>query len=380
MRARNIAALFAAGALLVAACGDDNKDSGGTDTTAAAAGGDTTVAAGGDTTVAGGGGGGDCVVGVSWNNYQEERWAKWDEPALKAAIEAGGGTYVSNDAKSSAETQASNLENLISQGAKVLIVLAQDGTAIKPAVASAIEGGVPVIAYDRLIEDPKALYMTFDNQGVGKLQAQEIFKLVPKGRYVIIKGNSADANADFLRAGYEEVIGDAVKAGDIEIVSETYTDNWDPANAQSTMEQVLTAENNKIDAVLAENDGMAGGAIAALDAQGLAGKIPVSGQDAEQAALNRVALGTQSLTVWKDSRELGKAAGEAAVALCANPDASAVAGTAPFTTPGGVDVSAIFLTPQAITQDNLNVVLDAKWTDTATLCQGVTAGSIAACP
>jgi D-xylose transport system substrate-binding protein len=379
MRARSIAALFAAGALLVAACGDDNKDSGGTDTTAAA-GGDTTVAAGGgDTTVAGGGGGG-CVVGVSWNNYQEERWAKWDEPAIKAAIEAGGGTYVSNDAKSSAETQASNLENLISQGAKVLIVLAQDGTAIKPAVASAISGGVPVIAYDRLIEDPKALYMTFDNQGVGKLQAQEIFKLVPKGRYVIIKGNSADANADFLRAGYEEVIGDAVKAGDIEIVSETYTDNWDPANAQATMEQVLTAENNKVDAVLAENDGMAGGAIAALDAQGLAGKVPVSGQDAEQAALNRVALGTQALTVWKDSRELGKAAGEAAIALCANPDASAVAGTAPFTTPGGVDVSSIFLTPQAITQDTLNLVLDAGWTDTATLCQGVTAGSIAACP
>jgi D-xylose transport system substrate-binding protein len=371
MRVRHFAALVAAGALVMAACGDDETDSG--------SGSETTVAAGGETTVAGGSGG-DCVVGVSWNNYQEERWAKWDEPALKAAIEAGGGTYVSNDAKSSAETQASNLENLISQGAKVLIVLAQDGTAIKPAVASAIEGGVPVIAYDRLIEDPKALYITFDNQGVGKIQAEEIFKLVPKGRYVIIKGNSADANADFLRAGYEEVIGAAVASGDIEIVSETYTDNWDPAVAQSTMEQVLTAENNKIDAVLAENDGMAGGAIAALDAQGLAGKIPVSGQDAEQAALNRVALGTQSLTVWKDARELGKAAGESAVSLCANADASAVAGTSPFTTPGGVEVASIFLTPQPITQDTLNLVLDAGWTDSATLCQGVTAGSVAACP
>ena len=107
--------------------------------------------------------GGDCVVGVSWNNYQEQRWAKWDEPALKAAIEAGGGTYISNDAKSSAETQASNLENLISQGANVLVVLAQDGTAIKPSVQSAIAQGVPVIAYDRLIEDPDALYITFDN-------------------------------------------------------------------------------------------------------------------------------------------------------------------------------------------------------------------------
>ena len=159
---------------------------------------------------------------------------------------------------------------------------------------------------------------------VPEAKIEEIFKRVPKGNYVIIKGSKTDANSDFLREGYEEVIGAAVAAGDIKIVSETYTDNWDPKNAQATMEQVLTAENNKVDAVLAENDGMAGGVIAALEAQGLAGKVPVSGQDAEQAALNRVALGTQSLSVWKDARELGKAAGEAAVALCSNPDTSAV--------------------------------------------------------
>src|SRR4029077_8087040 len=116
-----------------------------------------------------------CTVGVSWNNYQEERWAKWDEPAIKAAIAAGGGKYVSNDAKSSAETQASNVDNLISQGAKVLIILAQDGTAIKPAVAKAIQNGVAVISYDRLIEDPKALSITFDNVVVGKLEAQAVF-------------------------------------------------------------------------------------------------------------------------------------------------------------------------------------------------------------
>jgi D-xylose transport system substrate-binding protein len=272
------------------------------------------------------------------------------------------------------------LENLISQGAQVLIVLAQDGTAIKPAVESAIGQGVPVIAYDRLIEDPQALYITFDNKGVGRLEAEEIFKRVPKGRYVIVKGSSTDANADFLREGFEEVIGAAVAAGDIEIVSETYTDNWDPANAQATMEQVLSAEGNKVDAVLAQNDGMAGGVIAALEAQGLAGKVPVSGQDAEQAALNRVALGTQSLTVWKDARELGKSAGESALALCANADASAVAGASPFTTPGGNSISSIFLTPKPITQDNLNEVIDAGWTDQATVCQGVTAGSVAVCP
>ena len=321
----------------------------------------------------------DCVVGVSWNNYQEERWAKWDEPALQTAIEAGGGTYVSNDAKSSAETQASNLENLISQGANVLVVLAQDGTAIKPAVESSIAQGVPVIAYDRLIEDPDALYLTFDNIEVGRIEARAIFDLVPTGNYVIIKGNSADANADFLREGYEDVIGAAVASGDITIVGETYTDNWDPANAQASMEQFLTANDNDVQAVLSENDGMAGGVIAALEAQGLAGVIPVSGQDAEQAALNRVALGTQTLTVWKDSRELGRVAGEAAIALCANPDVTSVPGTSIFTTPGGVDMTSNLLAPLPIMQDNLDAVIDAGWISKDDACAGVTAGSVAAC-
>ena len=316
---------------------------------------------------------------MSWNNYQEERWAKLDEPAIKAAIEAGGGTYISNDAKSSAETQASNVENLISQGANVLIILAQDGTAIKPSVQSAISQGVPVIAYDRLIEDPGALYITFDNVEVGRLEAKSIFEAVPKGNYVIIKGNKADANADFLRAGYEEVIGDAVKAGDIKIVGETYTDNWDPAKAQTEMEQFLTAANNDVQAVLSENDGMAGGVVAALTAQGLAGKVPVSGQDGDQAALNRVALGTQTVSVWKDARELGKTAGEAAIQLCKDKDVTKVSGTAPFTTPGGVDVTSILLTPIPITKDNLDVVIDAGWITKDNVCQGVAAGSVAAC-
>jgi D-xylose transport system substrate-binding protein len=335
----------------------------------------------------GGGGGGAatssaaaaCTVGVSWNNYQEERWAKWDEPAMKAAIAAGGGKYISNDAKSSAETQASNVDNLISQGAKVLVVLAQDGTAIKPAVAKAIQNGVPVIAYDRLIEDPKALYITFDNVLVGKLQAEAIFKAKPKGNYAIIKGNKADANADFLRSGMEQVIGAAVKAGDIKIVGEQYTDNWDPSKAQTNMEQILTANQDKVDAVLSENDGMAGGVIAALTARGLAGKVPVSGQDGDKAALNRVALGTQTVDVWKDARMLGKSAGESAIQLCKNSDPSKVTGTAKFTTPGNNSLSSILLTPNPITKDNLNVVLDAGWVTKADLCQGVPTGRATVC-
>jgi len=324
-----------------------------------------------------------CTVGVSWNNYQEERWAKWDEPAIKAALTAGGATYISNDAKSSAETQANNVDNLISQGAKVIIILAQDGTAIKPSVTKALAAGVPVIAYDRLIEDPKALYLTFDNKLVGKLQATAVLAAKASGNFAIIKGNKADANADFLRSGMVEAgvpdVGKTDPAGKIVIVGETYTDNWDPANAQKEMEQILTANNNKIDAVISENDGMAGGVIAALKAVGLAGTVPVSGQDGDLPALNRIALGTQTVDVWKDARLLGKAAGDAAVQLCANPDITKVAGTAPFTSPGGNTLTSQLLTPQAITKDNLNVVLDAKWIDKATLCQGVTAGSVAAC-
>jgi D-xylose transport system substrate-binding protein len=318
---------------------------------------------------------------VSWNNYQEERWAKWDEPALQAAIEAGGGSYISNDAKSSAETQASNVENLISQGANVLVILAQDGTAIKPSVASAVSQGVPVIAYDRLIEDPQALYITFDNVRVGEMEAEAVLDVVSEGNFVIIKGNAADANADFLRQGYTNVgiPAEGESSDTITIVGETYTDNWDPALAQTQMEQFLTENNNEVDAVLSENDGMAGGVVAALEAQGLAGQVPVSGQDGDQAALNRVALGTQTVSVWKDARELGTAAGEAAVQLCANPDVTAVEGTAPFTTPEGNELTSILLEPIPITQDNLDVVLDAGWIDQAALCQGVEAGAVAAC-
>jgi D-xylose transport system substrate-binding protein len=357
---RSMAVLAIGGTLIVSACGGGGGGGGGGATSAAPA-----VA---------------CTVGVSWNNYQEERWAKWDEPALKAAIAAGGGKYISNDAKSSAETQASNVDNLISQGAKVVVILAQDGTAIKPSVTKAIQNGVPVIAYDRLIEDPKALYITFDNVLVGKLEAQAVFKAKPSGSYVVIKGNKADANADFLRGGYDQVIGDAVKSGAIKIVGETYTDNWDPSKAQTEMEQFLTANQNKVDAVLSENDGMAGGVVAALTAQGLAGKVPVSGQDGDKAALNRIALGTQTVDVWKDARLLGKTAGEAAIQLCKSPDASKVKGTASFKSPGGNNLSSILLQPDPITKDNLKDVLDAGWITKEDLCKGVSAGKVSVCP
>ena len=319
------------------------------------------------------------VVGVSWNNFQEERW-KTDEAAIKAVLDAAGAKYISTDAQSSASKQLTDVENLISQGANALIVLAQDTDAIQPAVQKAVDEGIAVVGYDRLIENPKAFYITFDNKQVGVMQAKAVVAAQAKGNFVIIKGNSADPNADFLRSGIEEVIGAAVKSGDIKIVGESYTDNWDPANAQKEMEQFLTVNNNKVDAVISENDGMAGGVVAALTAQGLAGQVPVSGQDGDHAALNRVALGTQTVSVWKDARALGKAAGEVALKLASGTAMNKVDGAVQFNGgPKKVAMTSLFLTPVPITKDNLNVVIDAGWITKDEVCKGVKPGTAKVC-
>ena len=267
------------------------------------------------------------TVGVSWSNFQEERW-KTDEAAIKSALDAAGAEYVSSDAQSSSAKQLSDVESLIAQGVDALIILAQDSQAIGPAVQQAADEGIPVVGYDRLIDDPRAFYLTFDNVEVGRK---------------------------------------------ITIVGEAYTDAWLPANAQRNMEQILTAQDNAVDAVVASNDGTAGGAVAALTAQGMDG-IPVSGQDGDHAALNRVAKGTQTVSVWKDARELGKRAAEIAVSLADGTAPMDVEGAEAWTSPAGTELTAVFLDPIPVTQDNLNVVVDAGWIEKDALCQGVTDG------
>jgi D-xylose transport system substrate-binding protein len=319
------------------------------------------------------------VVGVSWANFQEERW-KTDEAAMKAAIAAAGGKYISADAQSSAQKQLTDIESLIAQGANALIVLAQDSSAIAPAVQEAVDEGIPVVGYDRLIENPQAFYITFDNKEVGRMQARAIFAVKPRGNYAFIKGSSADPNADFLFAGQMEVLKDAIASGTIRNVGEAYTDGWLPANAQRNTEQILTKNNNNVDAVVASNDGTAGGAIAALAAQGMAGAVPVSGQDGDHAALNRIALGTQTVSVWKDARSLGKKAAEIALELADGKTMSEVPGAVKFAGgPKKVDMNALFLTPIPITKDNLDVVIDAGWITRAEVCQGVKPGTVKVC-
>ncbi len=319
------------------------------------------------------------VVAVSWSNFQEERW-KIDEAAIKAAVAAAGDKYIAADAQSSAQKQLTDIESLIAQGANVLIVLAQDSSAIAPAVQKAVDEGIPVVGYDRLIENANAFYITFDNREVGRMQARAVFAVKPTGNYAFIKGSSADPNADFLFAGQMDVLKAAIDAGKIKNVGEAYTDGWLPANAQKNMEQMLTKNNNKVDAVVASNDGTAGGAIAALAAQGLAGAVPVSGQDGDHAAINRVALGTQTVSVWKDARELGRKAAEVASLLADGKKLGEVPGAVKFSSgPKKVEMNAILLAPIPITRDNLNLVIDAGWIKKDEVCQGVKPGTVKVC-
>ena len=321
----------------------------------------------------------DLTVGVSWSNFQEERW-KTDEAAIKAVLDKAGVKYISADAQGSPTKQLTDVESLISKGANVLVILAKDSEAILPAVKKASDEGIPVIAYDRLIESPNVLYITFNNVEVGRMMAKAIYAVKPAGNYAFIKGDQGDPNADFLFSGITEVLKPAMDAGKIKNVGMSYTDGWKPDNAQKEMEQILTKNNNKVDAVVAENDGMAGGVVAALSAQGLAGIVPVSGQDGDHANINRVALGTQTVDIWKDSRDLGKTAGEAAVALAQGKKMTAIPGVKPFTGGAkGVQVNGILLTPLPVTRDNLNVIVDKGWITKAEVCAGVKPGTVKFC-
>jgi D-xylose transport system substrate-binding protein len=340
-------------------------------------------------------GGGDCVVGVSWNNFQQPRWAATDKPNIQKTVEAGGGTYIDADANLSNEQQLTDVDTLISKGAKVLVLLAQDNKAILPALQKAKDAGIPVIAYDRLIEDPGVLYLSFDNVGVGKAQAEAILAKVPKGNYVVIKGDPGDPNAaTFLRGGYDDAgLKAKVDSGDITILAEQFTDGWKTEKAQANMEAIIDKANSdgkKIDAILAENDSTALGVVAALTAKNY-GFPPLSGQDGDPANLNNVALGKQYVDVWKNSNELGKAAGAAALDLCKgmkmadlklpdgllDPTVAPVAGLGvqDFTTPNGTVVKSLILQPSPLLAADLQKVIDGGWITKEKLCAGVDAAT-----
>jgi len=343
--------------------------------------------------------GGECIVGVSWNNFQQPRWAATDKPNMQETIEAGGGTFIDADANLDSVQQLTDVESLINQGANVLVMLAQDNQAILPALEAAKDAGIPVIAYDRLIEDPDILYITFDNVGVGRAEAEAMFERVPEGNYVLIKGDPGDPNAStFLPQGWDDAgLADKVAAGEITIVADQFTDAWSTQTAQDNMEAIIDAANAdgvQIDAVLAENDSTALGVVAALQAKNY-DIVPVSGQDGDPANLQNVAAGLQYVDVWKNSNELGKVAGQAALDLCAGasmadlaiPDGLIDSSVAPaaglgvqdFETPNGTTVKSFILQPTPITADNLDLVIDGGWITQEELCANVTDSPPAAC-
>ncbi len=318
------------------------------------------------------------TIAVSWKTFQEERW-KTDAAAIKAVVEAAGDKYVDTDAQGSAQKQAADIEGLISQKVDVIMVVAFDSDAILPSIKAINDAGIKAIAYDVQFEDPNALYITFDNVGVGRIMAKEVLKVKPEGNYAFIKGDKGDPNATFLFQGQMEVLKEALDSGKIKNVCETFTDGWKPDNAQKNMEQCLTSTGNKVDAVLSENDGMASGVVAALTAQGMAG-IPVSGQDGDLAAINRVALGTQTVSVWKNSTDLGKTAAAAAIALADGTAMDAIPGVAKFN--GGknkVEMNSILLAPTPITKDNVDVAITAGHITKDQACAGVAAGAAKGC-
>ena len=348
----------------------------------------------------GGGGEGDCTVAVSWNNFQQPRWAAKDKPNIQETVEAGGGTYTDADANLDTEQQLTDIETFINQGADVLILLAQDNQAVLPGVEAAKAAGIPIIAYDRLIEDPELLYITFDNVGVGEAEAAAMFEAVPEGTYVLIKGDPGDPNASiFLPQGWDNAgLQDKIDAGEITIFDDQFTDAWDTETAQNNMEAIIdaaNAEDVQIDAVLAENDSTALGVVAALQNKNY-DTIPVSGQDGDTANLQNVAKGLQYVDVWKDANELGKVAGAAALQLCEGtamaditlPDGTVNEAVAPeagltaaaFTTPGPDgepdsgdenEITSFILKPQPITQENLDLIIDSGWLTQEELCEGV---------
>lgn len=293
---------------------------------------------------------GKIVIGFSMDTLEEERWQKDRDLFVAKAKELGAEVKVqaanSDDAK-----QIAQAENLISQGVDILVVVPHNAEVAAAIVEKAHAEGIKVISYDRLIKNSDVdLYVSFDNERVGEMQAKAITEKAPKGNYVLIEGADTDNNAHLFKKGQMNVLKPYVDRGDIKIVYDQWTKEWDPANALANMENALTANQNKVDAVIAANDGTAGGVIQALAAQGLAGKVPVSGQDAELAAIKRIIEGTQTMTVYKPIKTIADTVAEISVKMAKGEKVQ----TDKTVNNGKIDVPSILLDPIVITKDNID--------------------------
>ncbi len=289
-------------------------------------------------------------IGLSMDTLRAPRWAQ-DRDILTAKCNEQGVGVLVQSADSNDALQNSQAENLLTQGIKCMVVIPHNAKSCASIVEACHKLGVPVLSYDRLILDSDVdAYVSFDNIKVGEMQASALVHLKPKGNYVLMGGAPTDYNAILFRKGQRNVLDPLVKKGDIKIVGDQWADDWLAVNALKKMENILTMNNNKIDAVVDSYDGTAGGDIQALTEQGLAGKVAVSGQDAELAGCQRIVAGTQSMTVYKPVKYLAAEAAEIAVKLAKGEPLPAAKTT---TNNNKKDVPSYFLDPIAVTKDNM---------------------------
>ncbi|EPW7976304.1 D-xylose ABC transporter substrate-binding protein [Cronobacter turicensis] len=257
----------------------------------------------------------DVKIGMTIDDLRLERWQK-DRDIFVSKAESLGAKVFVQSANGNEETQMSQIENMINRGVDVLVIIPYNGQVLSNVVAEAKREGIKVLAYDRMINNADIdFYISFDNEKVGEIQAQSLVDKVPQGNYFLMGGSPVDNNARLFRDGQMKVLKPFVDSGKIKVVGDQWVDGWLPENALKIMENALTANNNKIDAVVASNDATAGGAIQALSAQGLAGKVAISGQDADLAGIKRIMAGTQTMTVYKPITQLANTAAEVAVEL-----------------------------------------------------------------
>ena len=288
-------------------------------------------------------------IGLTVDDLRLERWQR-DRDIFTAEANKLGAEVIVISANGESDKQMRDAENLIAKGIDLLVVIPNNGDVMGAIVDQAHMDGVKVLAYDRLLTNSDVdAYISFDNEKVGQLQGEAILKMIPKGKYFLMGGSPTDNNAKMFRAGQMKAIQSSIDNGDIEIVGDQWVKDWLPEEAMKIMENALTANNNQIDAVIASNDSTAGGAIQALAAQNLAGKVPISGQDADLAAVKRVAEGTQTVTVYKPIPRLAREAAALSIKMLKNEDL----GITTTVNNGYKDVPSVLLEPIAVTKNNI---------------------------
>jgi D-xylose transport system substrate-binding protein len=292
-------------------------------------------------------------IGFSIDDLRVERWTR-DRDFLTAEAEKLGAKVYVQSADASEQRQISQIENLISRGVDVLVIVPYNATVLNNAIREAKKAKIKVVSYDRLILNADVdAYISFDNAKVGELQAAALTQIKPKGNYYLLGGAPTDNNAKMLREGQMKVLQPLVDKGDIKIVGKQWVKDWSASEAMSIVENALTANGNKIDAIVASNDGTAGGAIQALTAQKLAGKVAVSGQDADLAAVRRVMAGTQAMTVYKPLKLIAAEAAKLSVQLVRNEKPSYNAQL----DNGFKKVDTLLLKPIPLTRANVDVLV-----------------------